>query len=57
MAELLIKNVRAADENSDRICDVLIDGGKIVRAEKDISETADRVIDVQGVGGGNSGAV
>lgn len=49
MAELLIKNVRAADENSDRICDVLIDGGKIVRAEKDISETADRVIDGTGL--------
>ncbi|MCI5752730.1 MAG: dihydroorotase [Oscillospiraceae bacterium] len=48
MAEILIKNVRAVDENIDRICDILIENGKITEMSEGISKTADRVIDGTG---------
>lgn len=48
MAEILIKNVRAIDENIDRICDILIENGKITEMSEGISKTADRVIDGTG---------
>lgn len=48
MAEILIKNVRAVDENIDRICNILIENGKITEMSEGISKTADRVIDGTG---------
>ncbi|MBQ8568804.1 MAG: dihydroorotase [Oscillospiraceae bacterium] len=48
MAELLIKNVRAVDENCDMVCDVLIENGVIAQVSEAIDTAADRVIDGSG---------
>ncbi|MGN0690822.1 MAG: dihydroorotase [Oscillospiraceae bacterium] len=48
MAEILIKNVRAVDENIDRICDILIENGKIAEISESIDKPADRIIDGTG---------
>ncbi|MGN1415581.1 MAG: dihydroorotase [Oscillospiraceae bacterium] len=48
MAEILIKNVRAVDENTDRICDVLIENGRISEIGEGIEKPAGRVIDGTG---------
>lgn len=48
MAEILIKNVRAVDENIDKVCDILIENSKIAEIGEGISKTADRVIDGTG---------
>lgn len=47
---LLLKNVRAVDSsiNLDKITDILIDDGKILKVENDICENADRIIDGMG---------
>lgn len=49
MSEILIKNVRAVDENSDRVCDILIKNGRIEKIGENISENADRSIDGSGL--------
>lgn len=45
MSEILIKNVRAVDENTDRICDILIGNGKIEKIGSNLSDNADRKLD------------
>lgn len=42
---ILLKNVRAADDISDRICDIFISGGKIADVGENLAVTADRMID------------
>ncbi|MGN0674733.1 MAG: dihydroorotase [Oscillospiraceae bacterium] len=42
---ILLKNVRAADDISDKICDIFIDGGIIADIGENLSADADRVID------------
>ncbi|MBP1560898.1 MAG: dihydroorotase [Oscillospiraceae bacterium] len=42
---ILLKNVRAADDISDKICDIFISGGKIAGVGESLAVTADRVID------------
>lgn len=49
MSEILIKNVRAVDENIDRICDILIGNGKIKKIGSNLSDNADKVIDGSGL--------
>lgn len=48
MADILIKNVRAVDENTDRICDILIEDGIIAEIGEGIDKAAERVIDGTG---------
>ncbi|MBP1549671.1 MAG: dihydroorotase, partial [Oscillospiraceae bacterium] len=42
---ILIKNVRAVDDKTDKICDIFIDGGKIAEVGENLAVTADRVVD------------
>lgn len=49
MSEILIKNVRAVHENIDRICDILIENGKIKKVGNNLSDNADKVIDGSGL--------
>ena len=48
---ILIKNGRVIDpvNNIDKICDVLVNGEKIVRVEENISESAEKIIDADGL--------
>ncbi len=45
---ILLKNVRAVDDTTDKICDIFIDGGKIAEVGEKLSVTAERVIDGEG---------
>ena len=47
--KILIQNVRAVDANLDETTDILIENGKIVKMAKGISESADRVINGEGL--------
>ncbi len=47
--KLLIQNVRAVDVHLDETTDILIDNGRIVKMEQGISESADRVINGEGL--------
>ena len=42
---ILLKNVRAVDDTTDKICDIFIDGGKIAEVGENLAVTADRVVD------------
>ena len=42
---ILLKNVRAVDDTTDKICDIFIDGGKIAEVGENLAITADRVVD------------
>lgn len=42
---ILLKNVRAVDDKTDRICDIFIDNGKIAVIGDNLSVTADRTVD------------
>ncbi|MBQ7981338.1 MAG: dihydroorotase [Oscillospiraceae bacterium] len=42
---ILLKNVRAVDDKTDKICDIFIDGGRIAEVGESLSVTADRVVD------------
>ncbi len=42
---ILLKNVRAVDDTTDKICDIFIDGGKIGEVGENLAVTADRVVD------------
>lgn len=42
---ILLKNVRAVDDKTDRICDIFVDGGKIAEVGENLAVTADRVVD------------
>ena len=42
---ILLKNVRAVDDKTDKICDIFIDGGKIAEVGENLAVTADRVVD------------
>ena len=42
---ILLKNVRAVDDKTDKICDIFIDGGKIDEVGESLAVTADRVVD------------
>ena len=42
---ILLKNVRAVDDKTDRICDIFIDDGKIAEIGDNLAVTADRVVD------------
>ncbi len=53
MSSILLKNVRAADEMKETVCDVFVNNGMIEAAGKNLSVTADRVID----GGGRLAAL
>lgn len=48
MADILIKNVRAIDENTDKICDILIENGTIAEIGESIDKPAERIIDGTG---------
>jgi len=45
MSSILLKNVRAADDMKEAVCDIFINDGKISAAGKNLSVTADRTID------------
>ncbi|MBE6850585.1 MAG: dihydroorotase [Ruminococcus sp.] len=47
--KLLIQNVRAVDVHLDETTDILIDNGRIVKMAQGISESADRVINGEGL--------
>lgn len=49
MASILIKNIRAVDNITDKTTDVFINGGKIKKLGTDIAEAADKVIDGTGL--------
>ena len=49
MSQILIRNIRAVDTETDRITDVLISDGKISRTGNNISADADKVIDGTGL--------
>ena len=42
---ILLKNVRAVDDKTDKICDIFVDGGKIAEVGANLAVTADRVVD------------
>ncbi len=42
---ILLKNVKAVDDKTDRICDIFVDGGKIAEVGENLAVTADRVVD------------
>ncbi len=42
---ILLKNVRAVDDKTDKICDIFIDGGNIAEVGESLNATADRVVD------------
>ncbi len=42
---ILLKNVRAVDDKTDKICDIFIDGEKIAEIGESLAVTADRVVD------------
>ncbi|MBQ8176156.1 MAG: dihydroorotase [Oscillospiraceae bacterium] len=42
---ILLKNVRAVDDKTDKICDIFVDGGKIAEVGENLTVTADRVVD------------
>lgn len=42
---ILLKNVRAVDDKTDRICDIFISDGKIAEVGENLAVTADRVVD------------
>lgn len=42
---ILLKNVRAVDDKTDRICDIFVDGGEIAEVGENLAVTADRVVD------------
>ncbi len=42
---ILLKNVRAVDDKTDKICDIFIEGGKIAEVGESLAVTADRVVD------------
>ncbi len=42
---ILLKNVRAVDDRTDKICDIFIDNGIIAEVGESISANADRVVD------------
>ena len=42
---ILLKNVRAVDDKSDKICDIFIDSGKIAEVGENLAVTADRIVD------------
>lgn len=42
---ILLKNVRAVDDKTDKICDIFIDNGKIAEVGENLAITADRVVD------------
>lgn len=48
MSSILLKNVRAADDMKNTLCDIFISGGRISAAGKDLGVNADRVIDGEG---------
>ncbi|MCI5751856.1 MAG: dihydroorotase [Oscillospiraceae bacterium] len=48
MADILIKNVRAIDETTDKICDILIENGTIAEIGESIDKNAERIIDGTG---------
>ncbi len=41
---ILLKNVRAADDRTDKVCDIFIDGGRIADIGENLNVTADRTI-------------
>ena len=45
---ILLKNVRAVDDTTDRICDIFVDGGRIAEVGENLAVTADRVVDGDG---------
>lgn len=47
--KILIQNVRAVDVHLDETTDILIENGRIVKMAKGISESADRVINGEGL--------
>lgn len=49
MSQILIKNIRAVDTETDMTTDVLISGGKIAKLGENISAEADQVIDGTGL--------
>ena len=49
MSQILIKNIRAVDTETDMTTDVLISGGKISKLGNNISAEADKVIDGTGL--------
>jgi len=49
MSQILIKNIRAVDTETDMTTDVLISGGKIAKLGVNISAEADQVIDGTGL--------
>ncbi len=42
---ILLKNVRAVDDKTDKICDIFISNGKIAEVGENLAVTADRVVD------------
>ncbi len=42
---ILLKNVRAVDDKTDKICDIFIDSGKIAEVGENLAVTADRIVD------------
>ncbi len=42
---ILLKNVRAVDDKTDKICDIFIDGSKIAEIGESLAVTADKVVD------------
>ena len=42
---ILLKNVRAVDDTTDKICDIFVDGGRIAEVGENLAVTADRVVD------------
>ncbi|MBQ3161163.1 MAG: dihydroorotase [Oscillospiraceae bacterium] len=42
---ILLKNVRAVDDKTDKICDIFIVGGRIAEVGENLAVTADRVVD------------
>ncbi len=49
MSSILLKNVRAVDEKTDRNCDILIRNGKIIKIADSISESAEHQYDCTGL--------
>ena len=49
MSQILIRNIRAVDTETDMTTDVLISGGKITKLGNNISAEADKVIDGTGL--------
>lgn len=45
---ILLKNVRAVDDTTDKICDIFIDGGRIAEVGEGLNVTADKIIDGNG---------